>query len=449
MPVAKPKPEPKQAATKNKSKKGGAFVGEGTYGCTFSPAVACTDGRLLANRLGKVFANATSANEEFASVEVLRKIDPKQKLFIYPNETCDVTRGVMASEPHADKCAFANDDPRDTLKQLLMDYGGITASQFFREYNKSATFSRASIVHIMEHAFYAVKQLISAKYIHQDIKTSNTVVLPGNNPNRHYEVKLIDFGTLVPFDKYADFNHNHLMGLTYFLSPPEYRVMGKTLRVSPKSDIQVESKLLETAVDMQTILEANIFSPSYSASLEKLNKELMGKNPYNKLKAFKAMNVADKSDIYSLGVMLLMLAQNAKPIADEDPKALDLFNELVQGCMTPHPQDRWSIDQAIRVVRKLKAYSTYNPHQKITASNKSATTQKLDDIRQSKYYQDIFKKNPSPVLQQPQLVRSSPTLRSLGSDSSGKSVSTPFNMLARMPSPPRTRSNRRQTQYHG
>jgi len=234
--------------------------------------------------------------------------------------------------------------------------------------------------------------------------------------------------------------------------------MGKALKVSPKSDIQVESKLLETAVDMQTILEANIFSPSYSASLEKLNKELMGKNQYNKLKAFKAMNVADKSDIYSLGVMLLMLAQNAKPIADEDPKALDLFNELVQGCMTPHPQDRWSIDQAIRVVRKLKAYSTYNPHQKITASNKSATTQKLDDIRQSKYYQDIFKKSPSkksplssisPVLQQPQLVRSSPTLRSLGSDSSGKSVSTPFNMLARMPSPPRTRSNRRQTQYHG
>jgi hypothetical protein len=458
MPIAKPKQT--TTTSKSKTRKGGAFVGEGTYGCTFSPPVPCTDGRPLANKLGKVFRDPMSANKEFASVEVLRKIDPKQKLFIYPNESCDVTRGVMASEPRADECAFANkDDTRDTLKQLLMDYGGITASQFFKEYNTRATFSRASIVHIMEHAFYAVKQLILAKYVHQDIKTSNMVVLPGTNPNRHYEVKLIDFGTLVPFDKFANFNHNHLLGQSYFLSPPEYRVMGKILKLSPKSDVIAEYKLIETAVESQTIGEADIFNPAYFDSLQKLNKELMGKNKANRLMAFKAMNVADKSDIYSVGVMLLMLAQYAKPIADEDPKALALFIELIQGCMMPHPHDRWNIDQAIKAVRKLKALSTYNPHQKVT---KTATAQKLYDIRQSKYYQEIFRKSPSaapapptnssptPAIIQPH-VRSSPTfkLHSSSSNSSNNSVSTPFDMQARMPnqSPPQARSNRRQTQY--
>ena len=440
-------------------KTGGAFVGEGTYGCTFSPAVACTDGRTLANKLGKVFANASSANDEFASVEVLRRIDPKQKLFIYPNETCDVKRGTMAAEPRGEKCAFAKDDPRDTLKQLLMAYGGITAHEFITSYIPKYTLSRATILHIVEHAFYAVKQLIKAEFVHQDIKTVNMVIMPGSNPNRFYEVKLIDFGTLISFDKFANFNKNILLGETYFLSPPEYRIMGRLLRISPESELTAEQKLLETAVQKKTYTSANIFSDAYVASLKKLNDELMGKNKPNRLRAFNAMNVANKSDIYSLGVMLLMLEQYAKPIIDDEPEVVPLFHELVRGCMMPHPHDRWSIDQAINAIRKLKAYSSYNPHQKITNTTSIQTEQRLNDIRQSKYFQDIFKKSPSAsrnahasasassTPQQAKLpVRSSPTLRSSSASSnSSNSASTPFSLQARMS--PGARTNRRQTQY--
>ena len=368
--------------------RGGDFVGQGTYGCSFSPAVPCLDGRPLGKKLGKVFASQTSAVKEFASVDLLRRIDPQQKLFVYPNETCDVNRGTMAAEPHGDMCVFATADPRDTLTQLLMDNGGVTAAQFFYFMYKDAT--RASIAHIIEHAFYAVKQLINVKYVHQDIKPANMVIMAGNNPKRMFESRLIDFGTLVHFDKYADFNQNLFMGRTYFLSPPEYRVMGKVLRLTPETDVKIERELLEKAVPPHVIVDAGIFSQAYADSLAKLNNELAGKNRINRIKAFKAMNVADKSDVYSLGVTLLMLERFAMPLVNDDPRAVRLFHGLIQGCMVPHPVDRWSIDDAIKALKALKKYSTYDPKQRIAPANKTA--QLLSDVHQSKYFQDIFKK---------------------------------------------------------
>lgn len=423
--------------------RGGEFVGQGTYGCSFSPAVPCLDGRPLGKKLGKVFASQTSAVKEFASVELLRRIDPLQKLFVYPNETCNVQRGTMAAEPHGDMCVFAKEDPRDTLTQLLMDNGGVTAAQFFYFMYKDAT--RASIAHIIEHAFYAVKQLIKVKYVHQDIKPANMVIMAGSNPKRMFESRLIDFGTLVHFDKYADFNQNLFMGRTYFLSPPEYRVMGKVLRLTPETDVKIERELLEKAVPAHVIDDAGIFSQAYADSLAKLNNELAGKNRINRIKAFKAMNVADKSDVYSLGVTLLMLERFAMPLVSDDPRAVRLFHGLIQGCMVPHPADRWSIDDAIKALKALKKYSAYDPKQRVAPANKTA--QLLSDVHQSKYFQDIFKKGTvSPVRVRSPTVRP-PTLQSSPTASASRPRTTlrlPIMRLDARASQPR--SSRRETQ---
>ena len=424
--------------------RGGEFVGQGTYGCSFSPAVPCLDGRPLGKKLGKVFASQTSAVKEFASVELLRRIDPLQKLFVYPNETCNVQRGTMAAEPHGDMCVFAKEDPRDTLTQLLMDNGGVTAAQFFYFMYKDAT--RASIAHIIEHAFYAVKQLIKVKYVHQDIKPANMVIMAGSNPKRMFESRLIDFGTLVHFDKYADFNQNLFMGRTYFLSPPEYRVMGKVLRLTPETDVKIERELLEKAVPPHVIDDAGIFSQAYADSLAKLNNELAGKNRINRIKAFKAMNVADKSDVYSLGVTLLMLERFAMPLASDDPRAVRLFHGLIQGCMVPHPADRWSIDDAIKALKTLKKYSAYDPKQRVAPANKTA--QLLSDVHQSKYFQDIFKKGTvSPVRPTTMRPTTSPSSPTASASRPRTTLRLPIMRLdARAVSVQQPRSSRRETQ---
>ena len=354
----------------------GAFMGQGASGCTFLPAVSCTDmsGKSKAikpNRIGKVFGSSETAAEELTFAKVIKKIDPQQRIFYYPDELCLASVQDVQKELQGQSCSTLGYLPADEKAvQLLMPNGGQTITDYLEATFGQGRMSRATMAAVLERIFIGVQRLIDAGYVHQDLKTPNIVAFAG--PNGKHEVRIIDFGLIVSFANFYHSSTNFMMeGHDYYVSPPEYRIplKLKTDYTHEGMFASIVKKIKEAETEFHTtgLIDPQIlksyrigytgnddFVKQNVVDLERFIAEFDGRDYDGRMRVLERMNAASKSDLWSVGNIMLKLAVYLLPAADDDIEAVKLYNQLVSGLLHPNPAERITITEALRFVKKLK-----------------------------------------------------------------------------------------------
>jgi serine/threonine protein kinase len=353
-------------------------MGQGTYGCTFLPAVPCASksGKphpIKPNRIGKVFGRYESAAEELAYARTVKKIDPQQRLFYYPDESCFTTRQDVQKElARGEECAPMKALPANQNKavELLMPNGGQILTDYLKNLKTLGRLSRAAMAGILERLFFGVRRLIEAGYVHQDLKTPNIVAFA--SPKGEHEVRIIDFGNISSF---ADFYHSDtnfmMQGHRYFVNPPEYRIplklnmSGKDYATVVAEVIHLEDELLRTMAIPSTLASYRLgyshakgtrsdYTQHNIMALERFIAMFDGRDYDGRMKLLEGMNAASKADMWSMGTIMLILTPYLKAAAQDDAEAVNIYGDMVSGLLQPNPAERMSIDEALRMIRRLK-----------------------------------------------------------------------------------------------
>lgn len=337
-------------------KRGGALVGQGTYGCVYNPAIACAGISMAdtSTSVGKVFASESDADIDMSWTKLLAKIDPTQKWFIYPTKKCRLQDFGSEPESEVAKCEVLLPRNHSSVFQTIMFDGGITLNHFVHKFRPPRGWSTEQILDITRPVFLGVQALIRRSLIHQDLKCSNIVV------DENGSSRIIDFGLLTSKDDWFGENTNVLFEVLYHINPPEYRLL--------RNDDAVQRETLASmnahTRNFTGLVDDLFIAPKHQQSLDRLwservHLESTGTRPRTRsnftwsAQRYREMAMRnawyEKSDVFSLGLMMVLCMQYMRRRDALNPDLLDVVN----GMIMPHPDERMSIDTVIGKLENL------------------------------------------------------------------------------------------------
>jgi len=175
------------AKTRKLRRKGGALLGQGSYGCVFRPALACKGN--TRNRPGQIskLMDGVDAIEELKQRDLFHSVDPAQKYFLYPFEICD-PKLPFNTNNHVKNCKV----PMKVRKILQSLDGGESINTIKLEPSDYPAFFK-SITNLFE----GLEKAHAKDIIHNDIKPDNIVVAKEKD---HFNSRFIDFGISFKWD---------------------------------------------------------------------------------------------------------------------------------------------------------------------------------------------------------------------------------------------------------
>ena len=188
----------KTRKTRKARQRGGRKIGEGSYGCVFSPALRCKgDSERTPDTISKLM-HKLYATAEFNTATVIREIDPEQKFSIYPSRMCELDPANIyanaANDRYLDckRLAVSSIDEMaafaDEYRVIEMPYGGV-------ELNDFKVTDIKEILSFFDSLLPLIRGMVlmhSKRYYHFDIKAGNIVTK--RLEDGKYLTRLIDFG---------------------------------------------------------------------------------------------------------------------------------------------------------------------------------------------------------------------------------------------------------------
>ena len=197
-----------------KKQRGGRYINRGSYGCGFSPALRCAHEQT--RRAGKFakLALKETAYLEHALGKRLRRHDPTQRYFLYPEAVCKPAPLAPEDEGHHCPAKFLE---LDKSRIIFTSRGGLNLASFQPRARDYPAFF-ASLTNL----FDGLAILHAAGIGHNDVKPHNIVTK--RHSNGEYQTRLIDFGLMIDcnrlaqqvmkeghiFHNYVRFNRNYL-----------------------------------------------------------------------------------------------------------------------------------------------------------------------------------------------------------------------------------------------
>ena len=176
------------AKTRKLRRKGGALLGQGSYGCVFRPALACKGNtRNRPHQISKLM-DGVDAIEELEQRDLFHTIDPAQKYFLYPFEICD-PQLPFRNTNNVKGCKV----PMKVRKILQSLDGGESIGAIKIEPADYPAFFKS-----ISNLFEGLEKAHAKDVVHNDIKPDNIVV--SKTDNGHYNTRFIDFGISFKWD---------------------------------------------------------------------------------------------------------------------------------------------------------------------------------------------------------------------------------------------------------
>lgn len=359
--------------------RGGKFIGQGSYGCVFSPAVPTM--ALVGDpskAVGKMFVDRESAAVEMKYSTLLASIDADQQHFVYATEQVDVQTLVLKSREREDfiKCdlftqrtvdrkrVVTEKPPPHTLVQTVMPGLGYRSLETYltEVYPSGTMMSVSTFIAMIEPVVAGVAKLIDHELIHQDIKTDNIVVTLSGT------ARLIDFGLMTTFKTFLTPLEDDLFSRKYYVNPPEYRLFSDNMKTilsfrdsvsdlntgtktwtsvaetfEPNPDIVQTVEMMRGSHVVDEIRRQRGVGPEAPPSKpSEIHRTLLERIP----------TIPALSDIYSLGLVFVRCRKVLNP--EENPYVLQVFNKLVEGMTFPNPERRWDIKRVIAGIEQIK-----------------------------------------------------------------------------------------------
>jgi serine/threonine protein kinase len=153
-------------------KRGGRILGEGYYSIVIYPAIPCKDGRNMTRKASRVLKRGKQKKAnllyDHPVVPILKKIDPKQKYFIY-SESCQP--GELLPENIEDGITEEDKEYSEVLEKAGETWKNVIPTEKQKKYLLSA-----------------IKKLHNAGVVHADIHRNNIVIADDGMP------RIVDFG---------------------------------------------------------------------------------------------------------------------------------------------------------------------------------------------------------------------------------------------------------------
>ena len=166
--------------------RGGALLGEGTYGCIFNPPLLCKDEtKLNKSKLGKI----TGPDDFLIEMEASKVLSPlKLPYFILPDPGSACIPDMKQRDKDISKCKIIKrKSDLETVIQFTMPHGGKTLYKRIVDFDllKGTTTTYFDVfLQLLEAGAY----LLANNYVHFDISINNVVI------SEKGQVSLIDFG---------------------------------------------------------------------------------------------------------------------------------------------------------------------------------------------------------------------------------------------------------------
>lgn len=327
---------PPRTNTRKKAKKGGKYLTQGAYGCTFRPAVKCRGNAVREkNAISKIMFTKNAENE-FKLVPILSSIDPDQRFMLYPYKMCEPQLNAInlnASYYHGECDGLLTKYDKKAI--FIKDGGENLGSVFTRIDAGLLNKLHRSLFRALHNVFLGLEHLHANDFVHLDIKKGNVVCkiisgkelhwfgwLPGKPT---YLMKLIDFGLsnkiddamanwhttwdyhYWPFD--TRFIAKDYMDGTIDLYNGEYGTYLKALQKTAKTHSKSHPYwLLQNTTETPTI-----------ADYKAIQDYLKALPPAGKKEARR--DILRKTDVYSLGILLAECYVHCTRILKTGPNA--------------------------------------------------------------------------------------------------------------------------------
>lgn len=347
-------------------KRGGKYLGEGTYGCVLAPSPPCVqkhfiDGDTHTPRsqrhtptVGKVFTSSEDLVDEWEQARVIAKIDPRMNYFIYPTTRCEAKRSDILRDADAKECEVVKYSTAITMPMLQMPRWGVTLKEALMARKGAQRMSVKEFIRPLIPVFEGCVKLARAGLVHHDLKFNNILYDEGRR-----ECRVIDFGLIVRAKYVFDEDNNEFLHSAFWLHPPEYRLASLIARggtVDPARILQDNDRILNLSYDHGARM-VNFNRRIYDlwggrTVFEQMEQGFIQAVMTHKKKdnalAFMTKAAALRVDIWCLGISLIHLSQfvaNARPA----------LQGLLQGMLHPDPRKRLSPTAALKMAKAIAA----------------------------------------------------------------------------------------------
>ena len=184
---------------------GGKYIGRGTFGCSFRPAVRCkTNKSREPNAISKIMLSS-NADAEYKIGPILAKIDPEQIFTLYPYKMCEPELNSSNLDYYANRECY-NILSKKNKKAIFLKDGGEDLANVLGKLSKGALDKgHRNLFRALKNLFVGLEHLHSNNFVHLDIKSKNIVCkITSGNEMRFlgfyiggkpvYIMKFIDFG---------------------------------------------------------------------------------------------------------------------------------------------------------------------------------------------------------------------------------------------------------------
>jgi len=214
MIIKKTRKNKKNRLNKTRKHRGGSLIGQGTYGCIFSPSLKCKNEQTRRKGISKLLTTY-GATTEIENYKYIDKIDPYGIFHIPLDHICDFDLENIDKKVDGNvkkECELFSHDPLGKdMKLLFFRDGGLDWNSYFTK--KLNTKKWNLFFSGCYRLFYGLYVMSKHRFIHFDIKWNNILIDP-----KTLQSSLIDFGISQQMDTFIHeaIEQNSLFGHLYY-----------------------------------------------------------------------------------------------------------------------------------------------------------------------------------------------------------------------------------------
>jgi serine/threonine protein kinase len=166
---------------------GGKILGQGTYGCVFTPPLLCNKSnyKVKKGEVGKITEAIDYVNEKRAYT-VLNNVKGDYYVLLNPESECTPKNFDKQIDKDVGQCKFIKEYDNSAIIHFTMPYGGVSIRKVYTTFGTAPPFS---ILSFAKHILEGGVNLALKGYVHYDIHQDNILLMENT-----FKPRFIDFG---------------------------------------------------------------------------------------------------------------------------------------------------------------------------------------------------------------------------------------------------------------